>query len=240
MRYAETPPPPELDGLVEAIWTLDVGADDWVDHQAVPDGCIELIRRHAGSSVWRTEQPPLFVTGLALQPAILRFSGDARFTGIRLWPWAWHMLGGAPCSDFADGWREIAEGDPIAALLPDTSDPIPRLTTALQGLRPPPLAAIRHVDGVEMLAQATRLSPRQLQRICAREAGMAPRSYLRLLRFRTAISSIQFPDVALADTAAASGYADQAHMTREFQSLAGLPPGRARRRARGPFVQGQG
>lgn len=236
MRYAETPPPPELDGLVEAVWTLDVASDGRVDHQAVPDGCIELIRRHAGQSVWRTEQPSLFVTGLALQPAALRFSGDARFTGIRLWPWAWHALGGSSCRDFADGWRAILDSDPLAALLPDESDPMPRLANAFASQRQPAIAAIRHIDSVEELARLTRLSTRQLQRICAKETGMAPRSYLRLLRFRTAVNGIQSPEAALADTAAASGYADQAHMTREFQSLAGLPPGRARRRARGPFV----
>jgi len=234
------PPPPELDGLVEAVWTLDVGADGWVDHQAIPDGCIELIRRHSGRSVWRTDQPPLFVAGLALQPAALRFSGDARFTGIRFWPWAWHALGGTPCPEFADGWREVAESDPVAALLSGDSDPMPRLIAAFRGRHPPPIAAIRHMASVDGLAGTTGLSTRQLQRICAREAGMAPRSYLRLLRFRSAVSGIQAPDAALADTAAASGYADQAHMTREFQSLAGLSPGRARRRARGPFVQGQG
>lgn len=236
MNYAETPPPPELDGLVEAVWTLDVAADGWVDHQAVPDGCIELIRRHAGNSVWRTEQPPLFVTGLALQPAVLRFSGDARFTGIRLWPWAWHMLGGGACHAFADGWRAIPDSGPLAALLPGESDPMPRLAEGFRGQHPPPIATIRHAASVDELARRTRLSPRQLQRICARQTGMAPRSYLRLLRFRTAVSGIQAPDAALADTAAASGYADQAHMTREFRSLGGLPPGQARSRARGPFV----
>lgn len=234
------PPPPELDGLVEAVWTLDVGADGWVDHQAIPDGCIELIRRHSGRSVWRTDQPRLFVAGLALQPAALRFSGDARFTGIRFWPWAWHALGGAPCPEFADGWREVAESDPLAALLSGDSDPMPRLIAAFRGRRPPPIAAIRHMASVDGLASTTGISTRQLQRICALEAGMAPRSYLRLLRFRTAVSGTQAPDAALADAAAASGYADQAHMTREFQSLAGLSPGRARRRTRGPFVQGQG
>jgi AraC-like DNA-binding protein len=238
VRYAETPPPPELDGLVEAVWTLDVESDGWVDHQAVPDGCVELIRRHSGRSVWRTEQPPLFVAGLALQPAILRFSGDAHFTGIRFWPWAWHALGSAPCHSFADSWRAIAHADPLAALLPDDRDPMPRLAEAFRGLPLSPLSAIRHAATVEELARTTRLSTRQLQRICARETGMAPRSYLRLLRFRTAISGIQSPDAALADTAAASGYADQAHMTREFQSLGGLPPGRARKRARGPFIRG--
>jgi AraC-like DNA-binding protein len=236
VNYSETPPPPELDGLVEAVWTLDAASDGWVDHQAVPDGCIELIRRHAGRSIWRSEQPPLFVTGLALQPAVLRFSGDARFTGIRLWPWAWHALGGGSCRDFADGWRALADGDPLAALLPGEDDPMPRLVEAFTARRPPPIAEIRHAASVDALARLTRLSARQLQRICARETGMAPRSYLRLLRFRAAVSGIQSPDSALADTAAASGYADQAHMTREFRSLGGLPPGQARTRARGPFV----
>lgn len=235
MHYTETLPPTELDGLVEAVWTLDVAAGDWVEHQAVPDGCIELIRRHSGRSIWRTEQPPLFATGLALRPAMLRFSGDASFTGIRLWPWAWHALGGPHCSGFADGWRAIAESDPLAAPLAG-GDPMPRLVDAFHVLRPPPIAVIRHAASVDELARLTRLSTRQIQRICARETGMPPSRYLRLLRFRTAVSGIQAAGGGLADTAALSGYADQAHMTREFQSLAGLPPGRARRRARGPFI----
>ena len=236
MRYAELPLPRALSGLVAAVWTLSVEGEDWAGHEAVPDGCIELIRRHSGQSVWRTEQPALFATGLALGPAQLSFSPDARFTAIKLWPWAWHALGGGSCRDFADGWRAIPDSDPLAALLPDESDPMPRLANAFASQRQPAIAAIRHIDSVEELARLTRLSTRQLQRICAKETGMAPRSYLRLLRFRTAVSGIQSPEAALADTAAASGYADQAHMTREFQSLAGLPPGRARRRARGPFV----
>lgn len=236
MRYTETPPPTELDSLIEAVWTLDVAAGDWVEHQAVPDGCIELIRRHSGRSIWRSEQPELFATGLALRPASLRFSGNARFTGIRLWPWGWHALGGSRCQGFADGWQPVAEDLPLAALLPDDSDPMPRLAEALQGVHPPPLAAIRHVANAGELAHTSRLSTRQLQRICARETGMSPRSYLRLLRFRSAVTGIQASHAGLADTAAASGYADQAHITREFQSLGGLPPGRARDRAKGPFV----
>lgn len=236
MHYAETPPPPELDGLVEAVWTLDVATNGWVDHQAVPDGCIELIRRHRGRSVWRREQPELFVTGLALRPAMLRFSGDARFIGIRLWPWAWHALDGEPCRDFADDWRPVREDSPLARLLPADGDPIPRLAAAFRGITPPSLAAIRNAASVAELARLASLSERQLQRICAREAGMPPRSYLRLLRFRTAVTGVQRPGALLADTAAASGYADQAHMTREFQSLSGLPPARARKRAKGPFI----
>lgn len=238
MDYRETPPPPNLDGFVAAIWTLDVGGkpDEWVEHRAVPDGCIELIRRHAGRSIWRTPQPPLFVTGLALRPAALRFSGDARFTGIRLWPWGWHALGGARCADFADDWRAMAEESPLAALLTGDGAELPGLIAAFAAHQRSPIDAIRHVDSVAALACATSLSPRQLQRIFARETGMPPRSYLRLLRFRDAVAGVQGEESRLADTAAASGYADQAHMTREFHALAGLSPGAARRRTTGPFV----
>jgi AraC-like DNA-binding protein len=238
MDYRETPPPPNLDGFVAAIWTLDVGGkpDEWVEHRAVPDGCIELIRRHAGRSIWRTPQPPLFVTGLALRPAALRFSGDARFTGIRLWPWGWHALGGARCADFADSWRPVVEDGPLAELLTDDGAQLPALSAACDGQPHSPIDPIRAVDSVAALACATSLSPRQLQRIFARETGMPPRSYLRLLRFRDAVAGVQGEESRLADTAAASGYADQAHMTREFHALAGLSPGAARRRTTGPFV----
>ncbi len=241
MDYRETPPPPSLDGLVAAIWTLDVGGapNDWVAHEAVPDGCIELIRRHSGRSVWRSDQPPMFVTGLALRPAELRFSGDARFTGIRLWPWAWHALGGARCAGFADGWRAVAEDSALAAMLTDTGAHLPTLTAAFAGLARCPIDRIRHVDSIATLARETGIQPRRIQRLFARETGMPPRSYLRLLRFRDAVAEVQTPDARLADTAAATGYADQAHLTREFRALAGITPATARQNARGPFVPGR-
>lgn len=239
MDYRETPPPPGLDGFVAAIWTLDVGAPgDWVAHEAVPDGCIELIRRHTGRSIWRVEQPPLFVTGLALRPAELRFSGDARFTGIRLWPWGWHALGGDRCADFADGWRALVEESPLAALITDAGANLSALTAACSGLDRSPIDCIRDVDSIGALVSETGLQPRQIQRIFARETGMPPRSYLRLLRFREAVAGVQTPESGLADMAAASGYADQSHMTREFRALGGISPATARQTARGPFVPG--
>ncbi|MES2441247.1 MAG: helix-turn-helix domain-containing protein [Pseudomonadota bacterium] len=235
MNYAELPLPPALDGLVAAVWTVSVEGRGWVEHEATPDGCIELIRRHTGRSVWRDEQPALFATGLSQAPVALRFSGDARFTGIKLWPWAWHALGGAPCPGFADRWIAIAEDAPLAALLPEAGDPVAQLLAA--GLTLPPLAAaILGATGVADITARTGLAHRRLQRIFARELGMPPRSYLRLLRFRSALIEVQASAAHLADTAAGRGYADQAHMARDFRALAGLPPREARIRARGPFL----
>ncbi|MBC7061422.1 helix-turn-helix transcriptional regulator, partial [Salmonella enterica subsp. enterica serovar Enteritidis] len=105
------------------------------------------------------------------------------------------------------------------------------------GIVPPPLAqAILAADSVAAITERTGLPHRRLQRIFARELGLAPRAYLRLLRFRGALQDVQRGTDTLADTAAARGYADQAHMARDFRALAGMPPSDARTRARGPFL----
>lgn len=235
MDYAELPLPPALDGLVAAVWTLAGSEPGWVEHEATPDGCVELIHRAAGRSEWRRDQPEFFATGLSAHPIRFGFSGDARFTAIKLWPWAWHALGGPPCPGFADDWIALAADSPLAALL--QGDPVANLAHALAGIEPPPLArAVLASTSVAEISAATGLPHRRLQRIFARELGLAPRTYLRLLRFRAALQDVQQGDDTLAETAAARGYADQAHMARDFRELAGLPPSGARIRARGPFL----
>jgi AraC-like DNA-binding protein len=239
MHYAELPLPPVLFGHVAALWTASVPADgpEWIEQEAVPDGCIELIARHGGRSVWRREQPTLFATGLATTSAKLRLGAGSRFTGLKLWPWAWHALAGAPCRTFTDDWIAIDPVSPLAALMDGSADAITaRLASVLGASKPPGLAtALLEEATVAAVARRAELSHRQLQRLFERDFGMPPRSYLRLLRFRGALRGVQ-DHPSLADAAAAEGYADQAHMTREFRALAGLPPGAARARARGPFV----
>lgn len=237
MDYVEHPLPASLDGLVAAVWTAAVPEDgpEWVALEAVPDGCVELIRRDCGRSIWRREQPALFATGLATTTARLRLGAGAYFLGIKLWPWAWHALGGARCAGFADDWIEASGFD--ALIEGDAAAVIDRLTTAFAAIEAPSLArAVPGAGSVAEIAARAELSHRQLQRVFAREVGMPPRSYLRLLRFRQALAEVQAHADTLADTAAAGGYADQAHMAREFRALAGLPPSAARARAKGPFV----
>lgn len=237
MDYAEHPLPASLDGLVAAIWTAQLPADgpEWVELEAVPDGCIEIIRRDGGRSIWRREQPALFATGLATTTAKLRLGAGACFLGIKLWPWAWHALGGTGCAGFADDWVEAAA---FGALIEgDAAAVIQRLARTFAAIEAPSLArAVPGAASVAEIAGRADLSHRQLQRVFAREVGMPPRSYLRLLRFRQALADVQTHAETLADAAAAGGYADQAHMAREFRALAGLPPSAARARAKGPFV----
>ncbi len=227
MDYQEFPPPPALAGLVKVRWTLagSGAAGTWLAQQAVPDGCVEIITRLAGRSRWDGEQPARFAVGLIERPEGFEMSGDAGFEAVRLWPWAWPLVGDRPLAELRGRWL------PYHGPGPDEIERRLAAETRLAAMGQAILAAAT----VEEMTHSTGMSPRTLQRWFARHVGMPPRRYLRLLRFHKAF--VQVPDQAsLADHAAAQGYADQAHMAREFRTMAGVPAKQARRSAKGPFL----
>lgn len=238
MRYAEQPLPDALTGLVAAIWTMagDGEPDEWIDHDATPDGCIEVIHRLRGRSIWGEEQPALFVTGLSLAPVRFRISGDAHFLGVRLWPWAWEMLGGTPCPDFADGWNRLDLDSKAGALVMNADRALTDVTAAFAEALPHPIGSqVLSATRVEDIVRASGYSHRTVQRWFERSIGITPRGYLRLIRFRRAMAEVTAP-ATLADQAAKGGFADQAHMARDFRRLAGVAPRTARSCAIGPFL----
>lgn len=227
MDYREYPPPPALEGLVKVRWTLagNGAAEAWLAQQAVPDGCVEVITRLAGRSRWDGEQPARFAVGLIERPEGFEMSGDARFEAVRLWPWAWPLIADRPLAEMRGRW--------VAFDGPDGEEMEERLGEAAE------LAAtgraILAAATVEEMGRATGMNPRTLQRWFARHVGLPPRRYLRLLRFHKAFEEV--PDQpSLAGHAAAQGYADQAHMARDFRAMAGVPAKQARRTAKGPFL----
>jgi AraC-like DNA-binding protein len=233
MEYREHAPPPELAGLVKAFWTLDGSgaAGEWIAQQATPDGCVEIIRRLAGGSRWEGDQPERFAVGLVGAPTGFAISGDARFAAIRIWPWAWPLIADVPLESMWGRW--IGFNHPLLDALPDFDAAARRFPgdERLNGVG----AALVGAGSVAAMGRTTGMSPRSLQRWFARNVGIPPRQYLRLLRFQKAFE--QMPSAAsLADHAAAQGFADQAHMARDFREMAGVPATKARRSARGPFL----
>jgi len=221
MDYREHPPSPRLKGLVKVYWTLAGGgaAEEWLEQQAVPDGCVEVMRRLAGRSRWDGEQPERFAVGLIEKPETFRISGDSRFEGIRLWPWAWALISDIPLAAMRGRW--IAFEGPSE---------IPEMAALAETGR-----AILAASTVADMVRDTGMSPRTLQRWFTRNVGMPPRRYLRLLRFQKAFEQVP-GDASLAAHAADQGFADQAHMAREFRALAGVPAKQARRSSKGPFL----
>jgi AraC-like DNA-binding protein len=82
------------------------------------------------------------------------------------------------------------------------------------------------VVGVHDLAEALAVSERHLRRLFLAAVGYGPKKLQRVLRFQRTLGSLRSPAQArrLADIALEAGYSDQAHMTREFIQLSGLPP----------------
>ncbi|TDD61076.1 AraC family transcriptional regulator [Kribbella antibiotica] len=79
--------------------------------------------------------------------------------------------------------------------------------------------------GVQELATEVGWSRRHLTDRFTAEFGLAPKVAGRVLRFEQAVARLRRePGVRLAELAAELGYADQAHLTREWQAIAGCSP----------------
>lgn len=76
---------------------------------------------------------------------------------------------------------------------------------------------------IARLAAEVGWSRRRLSQRFATEYGIGPKQAARLIRFGRA-RDLLTGDGALADVAVTCGFADQAHLTREWRTLAGLPP----------------
>jgi AraC-like DNA-binding protein len=77
---------------------------------------------------------------------------------------------------------------------------------------------------VAAIAQEIGWSRKHLARRFAEEVGLGPKAVSRIVRLNRAIAAARSGDGGWAGIAADCGYADQAHMVREFRALAGASP----------------
>jgi len=77
---------------------------------------------------------------------------------------------------------------------------------------------------IEELAREVGWSRRHLAEKFRAETGLGPKAAARVIRFEGACDRLLAPDrPALARVAADTGYVDQAHLSRDFRDLAGIP-----------------
>lgn len=96
--------------------------------------------------------------------------------------------------------------------------------------------ASRGRQPIASLAADVGWSRRQLSQRFGAEFGIGPKQAARLVRFGNARPLVAAGRTPLADVAARCGYADQAHLTREWRQLAGATPTGWLRQER-PFLQ---
>jgi AraC-like DNA-binding protein len=99
-----------------------------------------------------------------------------------------------------------------------------RAAPLLRVLRTAPAHPLRDV------AAELGLAPRTLHHVAVTAVGLSPRRITRILRLHGALFAAIAGAGNWARIAAASGYADQSHLVREFRALLGEAPGAFMRR----------
>ncbi|MFD4629204.1 helix-turn-helix domain-containing protein [Streptomyces sp. NPDC058284] len=219
--------PSRLTGAV--VWTRassDAPGEGRPPSPVLPDGCMDLL--------WTEGR--LFVAGpdtRAHDPG----GGPGRYVGVRFFPGSAPALLGVPAHelrdarvDLADLWgagraRRLAERvdaarDPMAALesvaverAADAGPPDPLIAHVVASL-----AAGGSVAGA---AAAAGVNVRLLHRRSLPAFGYGPKTLGRILRLQRALALAR-GGLPYADTAAAAGFADQAHLARDVKELTGL------------------
>jgi AraC-like DNA-binding protein len=105
----------------------------------------------------------------------------------------------------------------------NTGVPISRAPASVRAVRDLLPERIADAPSLAELAALTGLSQFALLRAFRRETGLPPHAYLNQLRVRRARLLLD-SGLAPADVAAQTGFADQAHLTRHFKRVMGVPP----------------
>ena len=195
------------------------------------------------------------VSGLHAAPAAIHHDGTQRGIQLALTTAGARALLGVPAADLAG---ELLEVEDVAADLADLPErlagqrPVDGLRvvvgTLMQALarhgeaRPRAevgraLAGLTRGVAVARVAEEVGYSRRRLTTLVRQETGLAPKEYQRVARFQA--SRAVLGRRPLAEVAAACGYADQAHLAREWSELAGCSPS-TWLREEFPFVQDGG
>lgn len=231
--YRAAPPVPRLRSVVACEWERRPGPAREV--RVLPDGCVDV--------VWASDGR-LFVAGPDLGPVAHRQGDGVGFVGVRLRPGTAATILGVAADELRDQQVSLADlwggpARPLEERLAEAAtgaDALRILGDAIKGrigdgdLDDPVRAAAgtlaRGSLSVADVATEVGLSPRQLQRRFVRQVGYGPKAFDRVMRFRRflAFASAADTGTGLAAIAAASGYADQPHLTRECRELADRTP----------------
>jgi AraC-like DNA-binding protein len=206
------------------VWKRTVGGAEAEHTRILPDGCLDLLwdgRRLlvAGpdpAARWHDSEPGTRYVGLRM------FGGlGAASLGVD----AHELL--SRSVDLVDlvGAREARELVERTAASPGTAlqEWVGGRDRRLPSMGPRVLRMARAGLGAAAMADELGCSARQLHRRCLPLFGYGPRRLGRIVRLQQALRRAE-AGAPLAEAAAASGYADQAHLSRDVRLLTGTTP----------------
>lgn len=199
----------------------------------MPDGCEDI--------VWIPHERRLAAIGTMTRTQVFAHAGEQTIAGVRFHPsMAWACLridadeitdGSA---DLEDLWGSRATG--LQRRLSGAVDAAELIRLLGSELRPPlsatPVqqmakwAADRNgCTSVDEMARMAGVSSRHLRRLFLRQAGLSPKLFCRIVRFRGLVRSLSLePNAVWAQCALDAGYYDQSHFVSDFREFSGLTP----------------
>ncbi|RPA06091.1 helix-turn-helix domain-containing protein [Gordonia sp. OPL2] len=81
------------------------------------------------------------------------------------------------------------------------------------------------VTSVTQICDRFHVTERTLQRLTQRRLGLTPKWLIQRRRLHEAAERLRGPETTLAMVAAELGYADEAHLVRDFRTVTGMTPG---------------
>ena len=243
------PPPPVLAGVVHSISAYRENGMPSVQREAGSLVFPLIVSFGTPFQIGLDRAPgagdaqPSFAAGLHPGPVHIRSDGAAACLEADLDPIGAFRLFGGAVADLASAMipTDALFGRDGAALVERignaAADARPALLAAFvaERLGPPPsavtqsafaaLSASRGTARIGAIATALGVSRKHLSARFAAETGLAPKTVARLLRFANARRLARTAAAGgWAGVAAGAGYADQAHLAREFAALAGESP----------------
>jgi AraC-like DNA-binding protein len=191
---------------------------------------------------WR-RQPRMLVSGQITRPVTVRPAGEVFTVGVRLKSWAGGPLLREHASRLTDRLVELEAVNqrlaralrPLLACDEVTPEALDSALGSLAGggdaVDRRICSAVARVEracgrgAVDSLHQHTGIGNRQLERLFQDHVGVGPKLFARMVRFRSVLRAVSATSTPKwAEVAAEYGYADQAHLIRDFQQFAGCTP----------------
>ena len=221
--FREAEPPRHLSDVVHRfleLKTVEPLADDYRFH-ALPDACTYI--------VFNQRDPEITgVTKLRTASEEFILGREFHYVNIRLFPGVWQSrdiavssgsietpyFGHLPLIEVNQALRSCnfeAQQEVLVGLVERlVEQSIVMSNTVVQRI----IRGMDEINSVKDMAEMSRISSRQLQRILKQSTGFAPHDFLKVIRLQKVLGGEETDD-----------YADQSHFIRSFRSATGYTPG---------------
>lgn len=229
--------PPRLRPFAEHFWTLRKVATFAGQPWRIPPDANPYLIFTASESVEHDLDARCILVGPGADFVDIPVHGRVFTCGIRLRPGVLPLLTRSPACELTNGAVTVEDafgsrGRELLERLGEATawDHAPEcmagfLSRALAGVDAFQPFPVDRADSVGGLAEVVGLSIRTLHHRIQRQVGISPKHWLRIERLHRAIACSAHHAGSWSDIAARCGFADQAHMVREFVDLLGESPG---------------